>query len=66
MLDSIINNIYHYGVIDTFTHLIFVSILSLTLFYILYKKKMFNIYERTFLYILIILVTLHHIMKQQY
>ena len=74
MLDSIINDIYHFGVVDNFTHLIFMFILLFTLFYILYKKqKMFNIYERTFLYILIILGTLHHIlriipliMKQQY
>ena len=73
-LDSILNYIYQYAVVNEFVHLIFMFVLLITLFYILYNhKKMFNIYERTILYIFIILGTLHHIlriipliMKQQY
>ena len=62
--DIVLNYIYQYGVVNNFVHLFMMFVLLLTLFYVIYKyKKIFTPTEKMFLCSLIILGTLHHIMR---
>ena len=64
MSGNLLTLVYQYGVVNNYIHLIIITILLLSLLYVLLKyKKIFTTNEKYILGVLIILGTMHHILK---